>query len=190
MVEMPPGTLHQKLVGFLFHVLGLFVEFYRLGQVLTAPYEMKTSPDSNAREPDVLFVANEHSDRLVEQRLIGPADLVVEVVSQESFARDRGDKFYEYQEAGVREYWVIDPRPGKERADFWVLDERGRYRPVPLDADGVYRSTVIPGFWIDADWLLGAERPDPQLVFAEIAGFPAAMIEQLRRDCRPWPAGG
>jgi Uma2 family endonuclease len=35
--------------------------------------------------------------------------------------------------AGVREYWILDPRPGYERADFYVLDEQGRYRPVPVD---------------------------------------------------------
>ena len=50
----------------------LFVQFYRLGEVLTAPYEMRVSSTESAREPDILFVANEHANLLVDQRLMGP----------------------------------------------------------------------------------------------------------------------
>lgn len=86
-----------------------------------------------------------------------------------------------------REYWIIDPRPGKERVDtstglsasFWVLDENGRYRPIPLGDDGIYRSTVIPGFWLRVDWLRDEELPDPLLTFAEIVG-PSRLMEALR----------
>ena len=53
--------------------------------------------------------------------LDGPADLVIEVISDDSVTRDRVEKFDEYLEAGVREYWVIDPRPGQQRALFYVL---------------------------------------------------------------------
>ena len=49
-------------------------------------------------------MAREHLERLTEARLSGPADLVVEVVSDDSVARDRADKFYEYQAAGITEY--------------------------------------------------------------------------------------
>jgi Uma2 family endonuclease len=60
---------------------------------------MRATPDGPARQPDLLFVAREHLDRLTETRLSGPADFVVEVVSDDSVARDRADKFYEYQAA-------------------------------------------------------------------------------------------
>jgi hypothetical protein len=108
-------------------------------------------------------------------------ELVVEVVSPESVDRDRGEKFYEYQEVGVREYWVIDPRPGKARADFWLLDAGGRYQPVLTDGSGLYRSTVIPGFWFDTNWCFGEARPDPLFCFAQIVGLPEATVEQLRQ---------
>lgn len=55
------------------------------------------------------FVAEEHLDRLQEMHLEGPADLVVEIVSPESRLRDRGEKFAEYELAGVSEYWLLDP---------------------------------------------------------------------------------
>ena len=67
----------------------------------------------SAREPDVLFLAKEHLGRLRDSHIEGPADLVVEIVSKESRGRDRGEKFYEYGEGGVPEYWLLDPIPFK-----------------------------------------------------------------------------
>ncbi len=181
-VQMPPKEWHQNVVTFLATLLRLYAEFFGLGRVLAAPFEMKLGgPEGPAREPDILFVARARLDRLTADRLEGPADLVVEVVSDDSVARDRADKFYEYQEAGVREYWVIDPRPGKERADFWVLGEDGRYRPVPVPPGGAYRSTALPGFWLRPDWLRAEALPDPLHAFAEIVGFPPEVREALGR---------
>ena len=141
------------------------------------------------REPDILFVANAHLARLEEQRLSGPADLAVEVVSEESLSRDRAEKFYEYQEGGIPEYWVIDPRPGKSRADFWILDASGRYQPVLPGPEGIYRSTVVTGFWFDLNWCFGEKRPDPLFCFAQMIGLPEAMVEQLRQVAGSWSAG-
>jgi len=179
-VYMPPKERHANITGFLYTLLRFFVDFFRLGEVLTAPFEMKLSLRGPAREPDILFVAREHLDRLTEERLVGPADLVVEVVSDDSVTRDRVKKFYEYQAAGVREYWVIDSRPGERQADFWIVDEHGRYQSVPIGDDGIYRSTILPGFWLRVDWLWGETLPDPLLTFAEIVGFPSQVVEALR----------
>jgi Uma2 family endonuclease len=180
-VFMPPLTRHQDVVLFLATLLRTFVEFFRLGRVLVAPLEMKVMPDSNAREPDILFVATENLWRITDKKLEGPADLLIEVVSTESVKRDRDDKFYEYQDAGVREYWIIDPRPRRQRADFFVLDPQGRYRPVPLDEDDIYHSSVIPNFWLDVNWLWQEELPDPLRTLAKIIGL-EALIAALRKD--------
>jgi Uma2 family endonuclease len=100
-VFTPPTTRHQQLVGFLYSLLLSHIQHFRLGEVIIAPFEMKTTPESNSREPDILFVSNEHLDRLTEKKLEGPADLVVEVISTSSVYRDRSDKFDEYEAAGV-----------------------------------------------------------------------------------------
>lgn len=102
----PASKRHQLIVGFLEKVLGTFVEQHNLGVVLSAPFQMKLE---HGREPDPLFVAREHLERLKETYLDGPADLAVEIVSPESAGRDRGDKFYEYEQASIPEYWLIDP---------------------------------------------------------------------------------
>ncbi|HXF64987.1 MAG TPA: Uma2 family endonuclease [Caldilineaceae bacterium] len=169
-VFMPPTTRHQRIVWFLSVLVGLFVKRRRLGEFFMAPLEMKLAAQGSSREPDLLFVSNEHLDRVTEKRIEGPADLVVEVISPESAGRDRAEKFDEYQQAGVREYWIIDPRPGLERADFWVLDAQGKYRPVPLDSAGIYRSTILPNFWLDTNWLWQEELPDPVELLAQIMG--------------------
>lgn len=178
-VFMPPKTRHQLMTGFLYKLLGFFASFFRLGEVLNAPFEMKLTPTGPSREPDILFVSEEHRERLTEERLAGAADLVVEVVSGDSVTRDRVRKFTEYQSAGVREYWLIDSRPGHEQADFYVRDEQGKFEAVPIGEDGIYRSTVLPGFWLRVDWLWAEELPDPLFTFAEIVG-PSQVVDALR----------
>jgi Uma2 family endonuclease len=169
-VFMPPNTRHQRIVSFLHLLIGSFLHIFGYGELFEAPYAMCMQPNGNVREPDLLFVAVEHADRVGERRLEGPADLIIEVVSTESVARDRSDKFYEYQAGGVREYWIIDPRPGVARADFWVLDDEGRYQPVPIDADGIYHATVLPGFRLDVNSLLAEQLPNPLEALAKMVG--------------------
>ena len=176
---MPATELHQRVAEFLLTLLRTFVRLRSLGRVIGAPYSMLAVPDGNAREPDVMVVATEHLDRLGRTHLDGPADLVVEIVSDDSVARDRDEKFTEYQDAGVREYWIIDPRPNRRRADFYRLTDRGRFQPVPIPADNRYRSTVLPGFWLDVDWLW-QDDPNELAALAEIVGaeqLPAPLGE-------------
>lgn len=173
-------TRHQTVVVYLIQLLASYIEFAHLGQLLSAPYEMKASPRSNAREPDLLFVKTEHQHYLEEQRLAGAADLVVEVVSPESVKRDNEDKFTEYEAVGVQEYWIIDPRPEVQSAEFWVLDEHGQYQSMPVP-NGIYHSTVLTGFWLNTAWLWQPEQHSALAAFAEIAGLPQAVIELLQR---------
>ncbi len=143
----PASNRHQDLVRFLTAVLSIYVESHDLGQVRPAPFQMKLE---HGREPDLLFVARAHLDRLKETYLDGPADLVVEIISPESMARDRGEKFYEYAQGGVPEYWLIDPQT--EWAEFYRLVQ-GRYRPAFSGREGRYEAQVLPGFWLRVEWL-------------------------------------
>lgn len=173
-VHMPAKDYHQNVVEFLDRLLGLFALLFRLGKVRIAPFTMRAIPDGPGREPDLLFLAEARRSLLTERELAGPADLVVEVVSDDSVARDRDEKFHEYQTAGVREYWIIDPRPNRLRADFYILDIHGHYRPVPLGDDNIYHSTVLPGFWLDVEWLWQTD-PDPLVALGRIAGIERVM---------------
>lgn len=178
--HMPTKGEHQRVVDFLNRLLGLFVRLLHLGMVRSAPFAIRALPDGPGREPDLFFLAAEHMNQLTRDELKGPADLVIEVISNDSVTRDRDEKFAEYQAGGVREYWIIDPRPQRLRADFYVLDPRGRYRPVPLGDDDIYHSTVLPNFWLNTNWLW-QEDPDPLLALAEIAGA-ERVIAALREE--------
>jgi Uma2 family endonuclease len=180
-IFMPPSIRHQKIIIFLVTLLNNFVKVFDLGQVLTAPCEMRFAATNTSREPDILFLAKESYERLSENRLDGPADLVVEVISPESINRDRVEKFYEYQENGVREYWLIDPRTGLTRADFWVLAEDGRFRPEPIDSNGIYHSTVLPNFRLNVNSLFADELPEPIKALADMVGMDA-MLRAMGRE--------
>jgi Uma2 family endonuclease len=180
---MPPKDQHQNVVEFLDRMLGLFVQLLKLGKLRVAPFSMRALIDGPAREPDLFFLAANHLDRLTETELNGPADLAIEIISDESVGRDRGDKFYEYQEGGVREYWIIDPRPGKQRADFYVLDANGLFQPIPIAADGIYRSAVLPNFWLNVNWLL-IQEVNPLAALTQIVGL-EQLIAALQNETLP-----
>ncbi len=151
-VEMSPiSDEHNVMTMFLLRILGDYVETTGAGEVRHDPFVMRTNLDTPGRAPDVMYVAREHADRIKPTCLEGAADLVIEVVSPESRVRDRGDKYYEYEQAGVREYWIVDP--DRKRAEFHVLGLDGAYEPAAVGSDGIYRSKVIEGLWIRVDWL-------------------------------------
>lgn len=166
-VFMPPNTAHALLVAFLLRLLADYAEAFDLGQVIAAPFEMRLA--RSAREPDLLFVARPHLDRLTPERLVGPADLVVELISDGSVRRDRLEKFGEYATAGVPEYWLLDPRPGRHRADFHRLTDEGVYEPIRPDADGRYRSIALPGLWVLPEWLWQRPLASPRWCLAQVA---------------------
>lgn len=154
----PPTNKHQLLVLFIGALMQHLAEANDAGTVLVAPFAMKIN-ERRGREPDVLFILKENLDRLKSSHLLGAADIAVEVISPESQTRDRGDKFYEYEQAGVREYWMFDQK--RKQAEFYRLNAEGMYQPVPLE-DGIFRSQVLNGFWLRVDWLW--QDPLPTLI--------------------------
>lgn len=156
----PASKKHQRIVRFLVALFQFFVESKQLGEILCAPFQMKLSTRPSGREPDVMFISNERLELLKNAYLDGPADLAVEVVSPESVARDRGDKFQEYEQGGVREYWLIEPV--REQAEFYLLGDDGLYRLAAISADGIFHSRVLDGLYLKVEWLW--QEPLPTLL--------------------------
>ena len=161
----PVSNLHQDVGAFLLQCLLFFVQERELGVVRYESFQMKSGPKLPGREPDILFVSNERMANLRNSHLAGPADLVVEIVSPESVRRDTVDKFSEYQEAGVREYWLLDPL--LKRATFYQRGEGGLFRPASPDDDGIYRCAVLDGFWFKVSWLWEEKLPTLRFVMKE-----------------------
>ncbi len=151
MVAMAAVTHEHALLNqFLLGTIPAFVEHHDLGEILSDPFQMKTGPDLPGRAPDILFVAKANLHRVKRVFVDGPADLVIEVISQGSKATDRIHKYGEYERGGVREYWLLDPL--KKQADFFLRNRRATFESVKVEG-GIYRSAVIDDLWIKVDWL-------------------------------------
>ncbi len=114
---------------------------------------MRLWPDK-IREPDVLFVSHEHADHIGEQ-FYGPPDLVMEVLSAGTWRTDRLEKVVEYAQAGVQEYWIVDPEA--KTIKVFMLRE-GVY--VLLDKWGTgetAQSELLEEFKVVVDKVFGRE---------------------------------
>lgn len=152
----PVSDDHSDEQGFLSGTIRTYVEEKHLGKVRSEPFQMKLDSPRAGRSPDLIFVSTESLPRIRNSFLDGPADLAIEIVSPESQERDRVTKFGEYEQGGVREYWLIDP--ANRTAEFYRLNPQGSYEPMPITG-GVFHSEVIPGLWIRIEWLWKETRP-------------------------------
>jgi Uma2 family endonuclease len=156
----PVSGEHEKVRIFLLVLLNHFIEAHDLGHLLDEPFQMKTGRDLPGRAPDIQFISKRNAARLKKNHLDGPADLVVEIISPGSRGTDRGDKFYEYEKGGVKEYWLIDPE--RTRAEFYTLGRDKQFDLVAAGHDGVFRSVVLKGLWLRVEWL--TQRPLPKVL--------------------------
>ena len=79
-----------------------------------------------------------------------PLDFYLSWMTPFPLGRDRKEKFPEYEQAGVREYWIVDAV--NRQAEFSALGPDRTYRPMAI-AEDVFRSQVIQGLWLDVKWL-------------------------------------
>lgn len=101
-----PTDKHQMILRVIFLALMAFVE-PRGGRVLFAPLRVQVRP-GKYREPDILLVRDAHDPRRQNAFWLG-ADLVVEIVSPDKPERDTEEKPLDYAEAGIPEYWIVNP---------------------------------------------------------------------------------
>ena len=107
-----PGRRHQDVSSMLLH----FLLPKMVGgpcRVYHAPFDVRLlSKDNDAQtytvvQPDICIVCD--PAKLDKKGCLGAPDLVVEILSPSTSQKDLGEKFYLYEEAGVKEYWVVDP---------------------------------------------------------------------------------
>lgn len=159
-IKMSPVTArHDGLTYYLRTVLASYFALRAIGTVRGEPFVMRLPATDSAREPDLQVILHTNPGDLTDTAMIGPADLCIEVVSSESVERDYGEKFAEYEKAGVREYWIIDPL--RQEAHFYRLDEVGLYRRQTEDADGNYHTPQLPGLALHIPTLWQPTLPDP-----------------------------
>jgi Uma2 family endonuclease len=105
-----PRYGHQSLVTRTTVLLDQHVRSLQLGRVCVSPVDVVLDKArALVLQPDVVFVSNDRAG-IIQERIWGAPDLVVEVLSRGTSFYDRHDKLAWYADYGVREYWLIDPR--------------------------------------------------------------------------------
>lgn len=146
-----PSFLHQQIVDRFHDLLKAWIRQHRLGETAIAPIDMVLTT-RRATQPDVVFISNERLG-IIKERIMGAADLVVEVISAGSRRRDRIDKRDLYEQHGVREYWLIDPEAGTVEVLYL---ESGTYQLVGRWHPGERaRSRLLKGFAVPIASLFG-----------------------------------
>jgi Uma2 family endonuclease len=155
----PPVTRHQRVSGELF----FYLKSYLTGkpcEVFAAPFGVRLFPekdhsDDTVVEPDILVVCD--PSKIDERGCNGAPDLIIEILSPSTICKDRIFKFNKYLEAGVREYWIVDP--DAKMVQVFIL-EKDRYITTGYrvfnadDPESKLMSdmapvTVLPGCTID-----------------------------------------
>lgn len=158
-VKMSPVTLqHDALTIYLRQWLNAYFALNPMGRVAGEPFVMQMDAVGRSREPDLQVILNDNPGQLTHTVMIGPADICIEVVSPESVARDYGDKFTEYEKAGVREYWIIDPL--RQRCDFNRRGDAGLFAEIEPDDTDHYRTPLLPKLALHVPTLWQATLPD------------------------------
>jgi len=147
-----PNPPHQLIVRFLYDVLSAFARAHALGQVLFAPFPVRLWP-GKYREPDLAFLRTEHRDRILSDCWEG-ADIVMEVVSESNCDHDLVTKRREYAQAGIPEYWMVDP--GEEAVTVLLLEGDGYETHGTFGRGTKATSALLPGFAVSVDDVLDA----------------------------------
>jgi Uma2 family endonuclease len=157
-IKMSPASLrHNEIIAFLYMLLKTYFRRKLIGKVVPSPFVMRLADDER-REPDLQIVLKSNPHQLTDTEMKGPADICIEVVSQESVERDRGEKFAQYEKHGVREYWILDPL--RDETLFYRLNDEGTYEPQPLDDEMNYRTPLLPDFVLHVPVLWQSELPE------------------------------
>ncbi|MCG8353578.1 MAG: Uma2 family endonuclease [Chloroflexales bacterium] len=141
-VQSPARLEHTDASGNLLVLLRTYVQIHNLGFV---GYEkMLITLTRNDYEPDICFFGTEKAVEFTPKQMQFPApDLVVEVLSPSTEAKDRGLKFEDYAAHGVREYWLLDP--ALHTVEQYVLQDSA-YQLLTKARSGTIASVVVVGF--------------------------------------------
>ena len=157
-----PNRLHQEITGRLHLKLGMFL-YNNPCKVYIAPFDVRLPRKSKKDEdiftvlqPDLCVICDK--SKLDVRGCIGAPDIVVEVLSPSNNKKELKYKYEVYEEAGVKEYWVVFPI---ERTVFVYTLVDGKYAPSKLMVSGdVVTSDILPGFSLDLAELFAEDETE------------------------------
>ena len=135
----PPNYVHQKLLSEPHHrLMGYVKKQQGECEIIPAPFAVNLNADDERWvEPDISVICDK--SKLTDRGCDGAPDFIVEIVSPGSRKMDYGTKMVLYMEAGVREYWIVDP--AKKCTAVYRFEEDVAPILFPFDRDivvGIY----------------------------------------------------
>ena len=157
-VTAAPTFDHQFVAAKLSRLLGNFVDARDLGVVLFAPFDVNLPALTSPVQPDILFIRSGNQPRPGDKNFAGIPDLVAEILSPGTSQVDRKIKYSAYEEAGVEEYWLVEPITCEVTVYHQVegsrsFTETGRYSPGQTA-----RSVLLSGFSVAVGQLFPQPR--------------------------------
>jgi Uma2 family endonuclease len=158
-----PATEHQRINRNLFLQLADYLNG-KTCEAFFAPFAVRLNPerdlsDDTVLEPDIVVVCD--PSKLDKRGCNGPPDLIIEILSPSTARYDRFAKLHKYQEAGVREYWIVDPETKTVQVCILEPDPAGgmgRYMLTMYGDTGTVPVTVLSCCEIDLEAIFaGAE---------------------------------
>lgn len=142
-----PKPVHQKSVLNFGTKLNSFCLTNRqIGEVYIAPIDVRLPGLADPVQPDVVFIQQNRLRIVKEDYIEGAPDFIAEVLSPSNWVVDRRKKFEIYAKAGVKEYWIIDPKV--RTIEQFVLRDRNYELMGKFEEGDVISSTVVQGFQI------------------------------------------
>lgn len=135
-----PSTYHQTVSRRLQFLLYETIELAGDGVVFNAPTDVQLS-DYDVVVPDILVIRASRTQIISPSRVLGPPDLVIEIVSPSSANKDREIKRRLYEQFRVPEYWVVDPE--RHTIVRFLLDGERYGAPAPHTDSIRYRAEGI-----------------------------------------------
>jgi Uma2 family endonuclease len=147
-VAPSPSNQHQAISMALSLALGNYVRQHGLGVVRYAPHDVRLYAGT-VRQPDLFFVREENRDRFTGQVFEGGPDWIAEILSPADRQTDEVAKLAEYAQAGVPEYWLVDPEEATIR--IFTLAGEGYRLAATVGHGEIATSTAIAGFAVEVD---------------------------------------
>ena len=145
-----PHPNHQRIVGSFYKMLDQFIAQRKLGEVFISPVDVVLTP-RRVVQPDVLFIARGRLG-IVKHCIDGVPDLAMEVISEHSWQRDRIEKKALYEQAGLPEYWIVDP--DSETIEVFALAGGVYHLHSRANRGQKAKSKLLPGFGLSCKELL------------------------------------
>jgi Uma2 family endonuclease len=165
-----PSSTHQKISMMLTLKIGNFLTG-RKCQLFVAPFDVRLPQLPNCHndkeiitvvQPDLCVVCA--PEKIDERGCIGAPDWIIEILSKHTSAKDFREKFQVYEEAGVKEYWVVHPQ--EQTILVYLLNSKGKYEGMltPYIRTDHIAAITLPGLVINLEEIFPEERVTKQAV--------------------------